>query len=110
MSQKDYYIAQTFTYILEHQQEFGINISQSDFEYLIVNKKLPSEMNKIAWKGSPTDAFIFCKLLNIELSRFNRCFNLSNGKPLKSNSAGKNPQTDFAKFTRNIAFEFDSVI
>ena len=110
ISQKDYYIEQVFTYIAEHKQDFGITINKSDFEYIIVNKKLPVEMKKISWKGSPTNAFVFCKLFEIEFSRFNRCFNLSNGKLLKSNSAGKNPQTDFTKFTRNIAIEFDSAI
>ncbi len=109
-SQKDYYIEQAFAYIINHKEEFGISISKNDFEYLIVNKKLPPEMNKIAWKGTPTDAFVFCKLFDIEISRFNRCFNLSNGNLLKSNSAGKNPQTDFAKFTRNLKIEFDSPI
>jgi len=109
-SQKDYYIEQAFAYIINHKEEFGISISKNDFEYLIVNKKLPSQMNKIVWKGTPTDAFVFCKLFDIEISRFNRCFNLSNGKLLKSNSAGKNPQTDFAKFTRNLKIEFDSPI
>ena len=109
-SQKEYYIEQIYSYIIEHKQEFGITIKKDDFEYIIANRKLPSDMNKIAWKGSPTDAFIFCKTLNIEISRFNRCFKLSSGKQLKTNSAGKNPQTDFAKFTRKLSIEFDSVI
>jgi len=109
-SQKDYFIERIFSYIIEHKNEFGIDIKKDDFEYIIVNKKLPADMNKISWKGIPTDASIFCKLFEIEPSRFNRCFKLSNGKPLKSNSAGKNPQTDFSKFTRNLSIEFDSAI
>lgn len=109
-SLKDYYITQTYSYLINNGQLLSASINKGDYEYIVINKKLPIKVNKIAWKGSLTDAFILCKLLEIELSRFNRCFNLSNGKLLKSNSAGKNPQTDFAKFTRKLAVEFDSVV
>jgi len=56
------------------------------FRYVIQNKKLPKDANKILWRKSLTDARRLVKLFKLDDEIFNACFTHLKGKILTSNN------------------------
>jgi len=69
------------------ENRYILNVSASDFNEVMIHKRLPNGKEQIKWIGkTKTEALYFSKQFGFTLKQFNECFIYFNGTNFKANN------------------------